>query len=360
MSMITRYMVKEFLRIFFVTATALAFVVFSIDFLEKIKSLYQYDTELQWLVKYFLFRFPRIFMEMVPLSLLMSTLLTFGGLAKNNEITAFKSAGVSVFRLTTPLLILAACISLLSYVLVGGVVPTLYKESKRIKHIQIEGKQPVGGFVQNKTWMHLDSRRLMYAQVVSADKTLMQGVVLYTLGEDYLVREEAEVAELFYENGVWVLRDGVKRIFLPGGAVEFKTITEEKIDIKRKPDDFQQVTIKTNEMTYDALSDYIAQLKSVGFDTTRFSVDLHGKQALPFVNFIMVLLGVPFALKDSRSSGIAWGIAFSLGVALFYWLVYSMTLSLGRLEVLPPWLAGWSANILLLMLGSYLFLRVRQ
>jgi len=242
------------------------------------------------------------------------------------------------------------------------VVPTLYKESKRIKHVQIEGKQPAGGFVQNKTWMHLDSRRLMYAQVISADKTLMQGVVLYTLGEDYLVREEAEVAELFYEDGGWVLRDGVKRIFLPGGEVQFKTITQERIDIKRKPDDFQKVAIKTNEMTYNALSDYITQLQSVGFDTTRFSfsVDLHAKQALPFVNFIMVLLGVPFALKDGRSSGIAWGIAFSLGVALFYWLVYSMTLSLGRLEVLPPWLAGWSANILLLMIASYLFLRVRQ
>ncbi len=360
MSMITRYMLKEFLRIFFVTAMALAFVEFSIDFLEKIKSLYRYDAELQWLVKYFLFRFPRIFMEMLPLSLLMSTLLTFGGLAKNNEITAFKSAGVSVFRLTAPLLILAVFISLLSYLLVGNVVPRLYKESKRIKQIQIEGKQPAGGFVQNKTWMHLDSRRLMYAQVVSADKALMQGVVLYTLGEDYLVIEEAEVAELFYEEGGWVLRDGVKRIFLPGGEVQFETITQEKIDINRKPEDFKQVAIKTNEMTYDALSDYISQLKSAGLDTTRFSVDLHARQALPFVNFIMVLLGVPFALKDSRSSGIAWGIAFSLGVALFYWLVYSMTLSLGRLQVLPPWLAGWSANILLLMVGSYLFLRVRQ
>lgn len=360
MSMMTRYMVKEFLRIFFVTATALAFVVFSIDFLEKIKNLYQYDTELQWLVKYFLFRFPRIFMEMLPLSLLMSTLLTFGGLAKNNEITAFKSAGVSVFRLTTPLLLLAAFISLFSYFLVGGVVPTLYKESKRIKYIQIEGKQPAGGFVENKIWMHLDSRRLMYAQVVSADKALMEGVVLYTLGDDYLVREEVEAAALIYEDGNWILVNGLKRIFLPGGAVEFKAFEREPIAIDRKPRDFQQLRIKTNEMTYKALSEYIVQLKAAGFDPTRYAVDLHAKQALPFVNFIMVLLGVPFALKDSRSSGIAWGIAFSLGVALFYWLVYSMTLSLGRLQVLPPWLAGWSANILLLMVGSYLFLRVRQ
>lgn len=358
--MITRYMLQEFLRIFAVTMTALALLVFSIDFLEKIKGLYQYDTELQWLLKYFLFRFPRIFMEMLPLSLLMATLLTFGGLAKNNEITAFKSAGVSVFRLTSPLLILAAFISIISYGLAGGLVPTLYKESKRIKHIQIEGKQPRGGFVQNKIWMRLDSRRLMYAQVVSADKALMQGVVLYTLSEDYLVAEEVEAAELVYEDGAWFLQEGVRRIFLSGGEVQFETIMRERIEIDRKPEDFRQASIKTNEMTYAGLAAYITQLKSGSFDTTRYAVDLHAKQALPFVNFIMVLLGVPFALKDSRSSGIAWGIAFSLGVALFYWLVYSMTLSLGRLGILPPWLAGWSANILLLMVGSYLFLRVRQ
>ncbi|GEM_PF-7017921 len=68
----------------------------------------------------------------------------------------------------------------------------------------------------------------------------------------------------------------------------------------------------------------------------------------------------PFALKGSRSAGIAWGIVFGLGAAHFYRLVFSMTLSLGRLQVFPPWLPAWSANILLLMLGSYLFLRVRQ
>ncbi len=360
MSMTTRYMLTEFLRIFAATAAALALLVFSVDFLEKIKGLYRYDAELQWLIQYFLFRFPRIFMEMLPLSLLMATLLTFGGLAKNNEITAFKSAGVSVFKLTTPLLILAAFVSLTSYFLAGGVVPTLYKESKRIKAVQIQGREPSGRFVQNKTWMHIDSRRLMYAQVVSADKALMQGVVLYTLGENYLIAEETEAADLLYEDGTWVLRDGVRRIFLPGGEVKFETIERETIEINRKPEDFQQVTIKASEMTYADLDAYIAQLKSVGFDTTRYAVDLHAKQALPFVNFIMVLLGVPFALKDSRSSGIAWGIAFSLSVALFYWLVYSMTLSLGRLHILPPWLAAWSANILLLMIASYLFLRVRQ
>jgi len=353
-------MLREFLRILAVTVTALALVVFSVDFLEKIKGLYKYDAELQWLVQYFLFRFPRIFIEMLPLSLLMATLLTFGGLSKNSEVTAFKSAGVSIFRLTAPILLFGAVMSVFSYFLSGGLVPTLYKESKRIKRVEIQGRSPAGSFVQNKTWMHLGSRRLMYAQVVSADKALMQGVVLYTLGPDYLLAEEVEAAELLYEDDAWVLREGVRRIFLPGGEVKFEAIERETIELNRKPDDFKQATLETNEVTYAHLSAYIAQLKSGGFDVTRYAVDLHAKQALPFVNFIMVLLGVPFALKDSRSSGIAWGIAFSLGVALFYWLVYSMTLSLGRLHVLPPWLAGWSANILLLMVGSYLFLRVRQ
>jgi lipopolysaccharide export system permease protein len=138
------------------------------------------------------------------------------------------------------------------------------------------------------------------------------------------------------------------------------TFDREIIILNKKPEDFQQIAVKSSEMTATNLRSYINQLTSDGFDSTRYQVDLRAKEAFPFVNFMMILLGIPFALKDNRSAGLARGITISLCIAFFYWLVFSVTVSLGHIGALPPWLAAWSANILLLIIGSYLFLSIRQ
>ena len=43
-----------------------------------------------------------------------------------------------------------------------------------------------------------------------------------------------------------------------------------------------------------------------------------------------------------------------------YWIIHSFALAVGHGTVLPPMLAGWTANILFLGIGLYLLSRVRQ
>jgi len=358
--MITRYILKSFLKIFCVTLSALALIQMSVEFLQKFGALYKYHPELGLLLSYFLLRIPNMIFDLLPLAMLLSTLLTFGGLAKSNEITAFKSTGVSILQLAIPILFFGLAASFLSYTLLGGIVPKLTKKSVTIRRSQIEKKKNFGRFVQNKTWLQLDKRRLMFVQTISADRKRLEGIHLYGLGEDFTLKTETNAKALVYEGDDWFLLQGSKRRFLPDGRLKFNTFERENIVISQAPDDFQAVSIKKKETSYRNYRDYIQQLKLIGLDATRWQVDLRSKQAFPFANFLMVLLGVPFALHGSRSAGIARGIAISLATALSYWLVFSITLSLGRLAVLPPWLAAWSANILFLFIGSALFMRIRQ
>jgi len=358
--MITRYILKCFLKTFSLTLGALVLIQMSVEFLQKISILYKYHPGFYLLFSYFILRVPNIVFDLMPLAILLSTLLTFGTLAKSNEITAFKSSGVSIFHLAAPVLLFGLLSSALSCYLVGGIVPSLTKKSARIRKLQIEKKKHFGRFVQNRAWLRLDKRRLMFVQTISSDKKHLKGVHLYKLGADFSMETETEAAELVYEEKSWVLLKGSKRRFLPGGSLQFSTFERENLPITQSPEDFQEVSIRMKEMSYRGYRDYIRQLQRMGLEASRWQVDLRSKQALPFASFLMVLLGIPFALKDSRSAGLARGIAISLSIALSYWLVFSVTLSLGRLGVLPPWLAAWSANILFLLLGAALFLKIRQ
>ncbi|HIE64447.1 MAG: LPS export ABC transporter permease LptG [Nitrospira sp.] len=360
MSLTTRYVLREYFKIFFLTLGALVLIYLSIEFVEKIRKFHAYHPPAILVFQYFLNRLPRFIFDLTPLALLISTLITFGGLSKNNEITAFKSSGISIFALATPLLVFAFGISVLFYFLNGSLIPSSYERSKIIRFEKIQGKKRFGDFAQNRIWLRLDNRTIFNIQVINPDKKTMRGVHIYYLGDDYKLPKEIEAEGLSYEDGEWFLSNGIHREFQPDGSIQVRTFDRETIPLNKKPEDFQQVAVKSNEMTAQKLQSYINQLTTDGFDATRYQVDLRAKEAFPFVNFMMILLGIPFALKDNRSAGLARGISISLCIAFFYWLVFSITVSLGHIGALPPWLAAWSANILLLIIGSYLFLNIRQ
>ena len=358
--MITRYILKEYLKIFFITLAALILVFLTIDFLERIRKFSEQGAQFVWIIQYFLYRLPKIIFDISPLAILLSTLLTLGGFSKNNEITALKSCGVGLLQIATPILIFGAATSIFFYFLNGSLIPSTFKMAKTIQEVHIEKKNRGGNFIQNKVWLRLDSRTIYNIELVDPDKKSMHGINIYFLGKEFSFPEEIEAEKLIYENGGWILLNGVHRKFFQDGSIEVNRFDKKPIHLNKKPEDFQKAAADPQEMTYQKLEAYIGRLSADGFSAIRYQVDLRGKQAFPFVNFMMVLLGIPFALKDNRSAGIARGVFVSLSMALFYWLVFSITISLGRVMVFPPWLAAWSANILLLAIGIYLFLNIRQ
>ena len=105
---------------------------------------------------------------------------------------------------------------------------------------------------------------------------------------------------------------------------------------------------------------YITKLKGEGFNATRYVVELYSKTAIPFVNFIMCLIAIPFALRSSRSSGIVMGVGVSIIIAFSYWIILSFGISLGKGSVLPPIFAAWLANIIFSAAGAVMLISTRQ
>jgi lipopolysaccharide export LptBFGC system permease protein LptF len=52
---------------------------------------------------------PSILVLTVPMSVFLSTVVTFGRLSAENELTAFKTSGYSLLRLTAPVALFAVC-----------------------------------------------------------------------------------------------------------------------------------------------------------------------------------------------------------------------------------------------------------
>ena len=107
-------------------------------------------------------------------------------------------------------------------------------------------------------------------------------------------------------------------------------------------------------MSYTELRTYIQKIQSAGYDSTRYLVDLYAKLSYPFLNLIMILIGIPFALKTGRSGGVALSIGISVMIGFAYGVTFYIFLSFGKSGVLssfplrmdsyhPLW-SGWNLH----------------
>jgi lipopolysaccharide export system permease protein len=87
---------------------------------------------------------------------------------------------------------------------------------------------------------------------------------------------------------------------------------------------------------------------------------MHTKLAAPSAALVMVLLGIPFAMKNSRSGGIALGIGTSVAIGFAYFIVNAVLLSYGRSGALPSLIAAWGANLLFSAAGIWLAMTVKD
>lgn len=77
----------------------------------------------------------------VPMSVLVATLMAFGGLASHNEITAMRSSGMSLYRMMAPVFIAAILLTLLLIEFNNKVLPEANHHAKTLM-IDIRRKKP--------------------------------------------------------------------------------------------------------------------------------------------------------------------------------------------------------------------------
>ena len=86
-------------------------------------------------------------------------------------------------------------------------------------------------------------------------------------------------------------------------------------------------------------------------------VQLNKKLSYPLITLIMAVLAIPFSLSTGKKGAIT-GVAVAVGIAVFYTVVSRLFEAMGDLSQLPPALAAWSPDLIFVLVGGYLILKV--
>ena len=128
MKILDKYLLKTFL-ITFTTVFVILFFIFILQTVWLfISELAGKDLDFILIVKFLMFKMPSIIPMVLPLSILLASIMTFGGLAENYEFAAMKSSGISLQRSMKPLTFFIVILSLVALAFANNVIP--YAEYK--------------------------------------------------------------------------------------------------------------------------------------------------------------------------------------------------------------------------------------
>lgn len=359
MSILTRYMVREFLRLFSLCLAGGVALYLVIDLFDRINIFIRYEADIKWVALFLLYKVPLMVYQIAPATMLLGVLLTLGLMSRNNEVLALRTSGIPVARIAAPFLGMSVVVSLLAFLLNEFVVSPAYQRSEYIRRILIEGQVPFSLMVRDRIWYRGDEGFYQIASFLPAKKE-MQGVTWFTVSRPFQLSRRIDAARATWEEEGWVFHDVVERTFRSGELVEITRADRKQIDLAETPEDFEVIRKETDEMPIAKLRRYIRKIESEGYDSTPYRVDLQVKVSFPVLNIITAFLGIPFALRLPRIGGLAAAAGMSLILGFTFWILFAVTVSVGQVGLLPPVVAAWAPNVLYAALGIYLLLRVES
>lgn len=372
MGRLSRYVLGDFLVMFGVALLVVTFAM-CLGAIYLVVDVMARGVDAAMVGGFFLNNLPYTLSYSVPISVLFSTLLLFGRLSAESELSAMKSGGLSVWQVAAPLVVLAVVLSGLCLWNNGYVYPrTEYANRTLLKNMGVEDPVKLldeGRFIRDFPGY------MIYVGKKSGSG--IEDLVFYELGEGG--RE--------IEQSIWAKRGEVTRS--ADGAFITVMLEDVRIEVadEEHPDDSTKaqylaadrfpITLdvsamaerevaskKRRNMTLDELLEQIEGVDARGLgwsaerveeERTRWRVHLHQRFYLGLAPLTFVLVGIPLGIRSHRRESSA-GMVLSLVVMFIFYLLMIVADSLESKPAFFPWLIPWGGT-LVAQVGGLLLIR---
>ena len=352
MRTLDRYIVREFLILFVMCLMATGFLFVLMEFLQKTAR----EGFSLALMRYYLYLFPSILYQMLPLAALLGTLVTLTLFSRTQELVAMQAIGMGPLRLASLFLTTLLVITTTSFFLADFFIPPTAKKARLIYHREVKKQTDYAIFKTNRIW-YRSPQGIYNVSLLHPEKNLIEGLTFYQFNDEFQLVQEIRAQQATYEKGHWIIRHGLITKFSADGFPIMKDFDEIPLAIQETPEDLKKLEKNIDALTFGQLRHYIKKNKKAGFETMRHEVNLHAKLSYPFAALLMALLGIPFVTRKPRRGSIALSLGVGLSLAFIYWICFNFGLSLGYSRHLPPWLAAWAANLLFAAGGICLLMK---
>ena len=344
MKVLNGYLLREFFKLVFICEGIFLFLFLTVDFLQKIDNFIEAGVRKGVMIIYFAYKIPFVAMSMLPPAALISVILLFSGMQKRNETTALKASGLSALRLCLKILVASVFMVVGVFVFSETVVPYTSSKSNKVWSVDVQKRDPGLFYGQNEIWYRSKNAIYWIRQFDGKENTMIHPT-LYFFDDTFHLIRRVEARRAAWTQGKWLLEDGILLESANDERFRARTFDTYPLEIPETPKTFMKGTKKPEEMSYWQLKRYAEMVGREGYNNTRYLVDMHIKVAFPFIILVLLMIGMPLALKVTRG-GTPLAVSLGMAVSFLYLLTLGISRSLGLSGALSPLLSAWVANLL--------------
>ena len=356
-----KYILKEFFKYaFFITVLAISlFIIF--DFLPRsTKYFSKYQADFSMILRYYLYHSSEVLGQVLPVASLISSVVTMIIMNKSNEITAMRAVGWGPVKLARPILCGGLLLTVIAAVNGEYVTPVCMTKIKYLKHVIIEKEKPKTIFRANQ-WFNNNSRVFYNFAEYNASLNRMELIKVIELDDKFNFERvlEAEDANYDEKKETWVLQNVLEVNFI-GNRIKKNIYKDKELKIPTDPSGLQRNVTSISEFSASELHKLIEQREKYGMTISGYDIAFHSKIAFYFASLLISIIGLFFAFKSERSTGMASGIMFAILLGMSYWFSLTFSTMLGHQHVVTVMIAAWLPNIMIITVVTCLLKSIKN
>ena len=205
-----RYIGREFVKILALATVALVALPILIEFTDLLDDVEQNRVKGAVVLSYFMYNMPYyLFTQILPMSVLIATLATYGIMARQNEITAIKATGISIHRAAVPALVISALAASIMFIANDALVPPTRRHAQR-EHDIVKGRPPrSNSALDRRMALGSDGRFYSYNQIApstDAGSVIFRGLSVIDIDpKTWTLREHLMADEVRWDGKVYEL-----------------------------------------------------------------------------------------------------------------------------------------------------------
>ncbi len=346
-----RLYIREFGVLLLIVSSMLS-AVFSVIFIvERIDELMPYRQTTETLLLLGALKIPEYLRYLLPMTSLLCTIFVISRASRRNEITAIKASGVNLRRFFMPFIIAGVLLVAIDFVIAEFIAPASLKKSNDILY-SLKGEKNIS-YQEGNIWIRAKNGLLVRAKLFVPQEMELYGISVFYIHEGKLTKR------IEAEKGVWSGQDWrlqeVREFDLDRNTVRY--MPEKLLKGVGETEIIEREKNRLSEMSVTELIRHEKRLEDAGYMNTKLKVDIQSRLSYPLANLFMVMIGIFLSLKSRKGKGMVSAGAGIL-ISLAYWVIYTLSLSLGYAGGLPPMVAAWIVPVIFLALGGVLYFRM--
>ncbi|UCD77628.1 MAG: LPS export ABC transporter permease LptF [Desulfobacterales bacterium] len=357
-----RYIIKEMLAPFSINVVVFTFLFVMTEMIKITNWIVNYNINIFAVLTILLFTLPWFLMFIIPMSVMMTVLLTFLRLSSDNEIVALKSCGLSVYRLLPPVLLFSLFGCLLTAFITLYAVPRSKTALEEMARRLAASNVDIG--LKERTFNDAIKDVVLYVNKMDPhNKKLLDIFIEDKRKPDVVSTVVAPEGQLFSEP-----EKSIFHLLLSNGTIhqtnlKSRSATSIHFDTYKLSFDFGKELANTEnrnkhreEMSIAELRKYMDDSESKDEAYNKVKIVLHRRFSIPVACLSMGLLAFPLGIQ-SKTSKRSFGLILCLFFFLLYYLLLTAGYAFGEDGTYPPEIGMWLPNLVMGSIGMFFLIQ---